>query len=218
MLVDWSVCDAPADCGCLALSPYDPARDHGVSTTASGAGAGGAVVKTTGSSVREIADAAPALANVRDLDCGNESDGKGHVSEKSGHWKVSGPVLEANGNEQESDIADAGIREMRTFAHEKDWKTTDGSTSAAPAIIPRSIIRSGFVSNSTSAPPSTPTTPPTATVGPFGPLAVAHLVESHPAIALSQRTSIAFFCAAHLFFFLFHEAMGNARWGILCFD
>jgi len=100
VLVDWSVCDAPADCGCLALSPYDPARDHEVSTMASGAGAGGAVVKTTGSSVREIADAAPALANVRDLDCGNESD------EKSGHWKVSGPALEANGNEQESDIAD----------------------------------------------------------------------------------------------------------------
>jgi len=99
VLVDWSVCDAAADCGCLALSPYDPARDHGVSTMASGGGGGGAVVKTTGSSVREIADAAAVLANVRDLDCENESDGKGHVREKSGHWKVSGPALEASENE-----------------------------------------------------------------------------------------------------------------------
>jgi hypothetical protein len=99
VLVDWSVCDAPADCGCLALSPYDPARDHGVSTMASGAGAGGAVVKTTGSSVREIADAAAVFANVRDLDCENESDEEDHVSEKSGRWKVSGPALEASENE-----------------------------------------------------------------------------------------------------------------------
>jgi len=56
-------------------------------------------VKTTGSSVREIADAAAVFANVRDLDCENESDEEDHVSEKSGRWKVSGPALEASENE-----------------------------------------------------------------------------------------------------------------------
>lgn len=95
---------------------------------------------------------------------------------------------------------------------------THGASSAAPAIIPRPIVCSVVTSNPTSASPTAPTTPPTTTLGPFRPLAFAYFVESHSTITLSQSASIAFFGATHLFFFLFHEAMGDTRWGSLCFD
>lgn len=54
--------------------------------------------------------------NVHELDCENESDEEGRGSEKSGHWKVSCHVTEANENAEASDIADAGAtKKMRTM-------------------------------------------------------------------------------------------------------
>jgi hypothetical protein len=153
------------------------------------------------------------------LDCENESDEEGRGNEKSGRWKVSCHVREASENAEESDIVDAGeTKKMRTTLVRRSRSKTDGTSSIAPATIPRSIFRSVVVSKPTSAPPTTPTTSPTTTLRPFRPLAFAHFVEAHPAITFGQCASIAFFGAAHLFFFLFHEAMGDTRRGTLCFD
>jgi hypothetical protein len=129
---------------------------------------------------------------------------------------VSCHVREACENAEESDIADAeAVKKMRSMLMRRIGSKTNGTSSAAPAIIPRSIV---IVSNPTSASPTTPSTPPTTTLRPFRPLAFAYVVESHPAVALSQGASIAFFGAAHFFFFLLHEAMGDARRRSLCFD
>lgn len=46
--------------------------------------------------------------NVYEWDCENENDEEGRGTEKSGHWKESCHVTEANENAEESDIADAG--------------------------------------------------------------------------------------------------------------
>ena len=155
---------------------------------------------------------------MHDLDCENESDGKDRASEKNGHLKVSYRVSEANENGWEDDIANARTKEDENFAGARDWKMADGSTSAAPAIIPRSIIRPGVVPDSTPASPTTPSTPPTTTLGPFGAFALAYVIESHPAIALGQRASVTFFGTAHFFFFLFHKATGDPCRRSLCFD
>jgi hypothetical protein len=129
---------------------------------------------------------------------------------------VSCHVREACENAEEIDIVDAeATKKMRRMLKRRIGSKTDGTSSAAPAIIPRSIV---VVSNPTSAPPTTPSTSPTTTFRPLRPLAFAYVVESHPAVALSQGASIAFFGAAHFFFFLLHEAAGDARRRSLCFD
>jgi len=157
---------------------------------------------------------------VHGLDCENESDGTGHASEKSDHLTVSCPVSEANENGWENDIADARTKEDENFAGVRDWKMADGSTSAAPAVIPRprSIIRPGVIPESTSASPTTPSAPPTTTLDPFGAFALAYFVESRPAIALGQCAGVTFLGTAHFFFFFFHEAAGNPCRRSLCFD
>jgi hypothetical protein len=103
--------------------------------------AGGDVVeKRRGFLVGVIDDADAEIANVHELECESESDGEGRLSEKSDHWKESYHVPEASENAQESDIVDAGAKKtMRIFVRGKDWKQTDAS-SAAPAIIPRSVV------------------------------------------------------------------------------
>jgi hypothetical protein len=152
------------------------------------------------------------------LDCENESDGKGHASEKSDRLKESCPASEGNENDWENDIADAGRNEDENFAGVRNWKLADGSTSATPAIVPRSIIRPRVIPNSTSASPTTPSTPPTTTLGPFGAFPLAYFIESHPAIALGEGASVTFFGTAHFFFFFFNEATGNPCRRSLCFD
>jgi len=154
--------------------------------------------------------------NVHELECENEDDEGGRGSEKSGRLKVSCHVKEVCGNAEEIDIAGAeAVKKMRSMFMRRIGSKTDGTSSAAPAIIPRSIV---VVSNPTSASPTTPSTSPTTTLRPLRPLAFAYVVESHPAVALSQGASIAFIGAAHFFFFLLHEAMGYARRRSLCFD
>jgi hypothetical protein len=129
---------------------------------------------------------------------------------------VSCHVREACENAEESDIADAkAVKKMRSMLMRRIGSKTDGTSSAAPAIVPRSIV---VVSKPTSASPTTPSTPPTTTLRPLRPLAFAYIVESHPAVALSQGASVVFFGAAHFFFFFLHEAMGDARRRSLCFD
>ena len=72
------------------------------------------------------------------LDCENESDGKGHASEKSDHLTVSFPMSEANENGWENDITYAGTKEDENFAGVRDWKMADGSTSA-PSRLHRCV-------------------------------------------------------------------------------
>jgi hypothetical protein len=124
--------------------------------------------------------------------------------------------MEACENAEEIDIADAeAMKKMRIMHMRGIGSKTDGTSSAAPAIIPRSIV---VVSKPTSASPTTPSTSPTTTLRPLRPFAFAYVVESHPAVALGQGASIAFLGAAHFFFFLLDEATGDARRGSLCFD
>ena len=94
----------------------------------------------------------------------------------------------------------------------------DSSTTVAPAIISRSIIRPGVIPDSASTSPATPSTPPTTTLGPFGAFAAAYFIETRPAIALCQCASVAFLGTAHFFFFLFDKATGNPCRRSLCFD
>jgi hypothetical protein len=107
---------------------------------------------------------------------------------------------------------------MRRLLVRKERGRTDGTSSATPAIIPRPVVRSVVVSKSTSASPTTSSPPPTATLRSLGPLAFAYIVESQPAIAFGQCTSIALLGTAHLFFFLLYKGVRNTRRGSLCFD
>jgi hypothetical protein len=79
--------------------------------------------------------------NVHELDCKSESDVKDHASKKNDHLMMSCPMSKANANGWENDITDTRMKEGENFASITDWKITDGSTLAAPAIISHSAIQ-----------------------------------------------------------------------------
>ena len=127
-----------------------------------------------------------------EVGCGNVRRGWGCVSVSvsgvegrgngmSGRWRGSchGAGVSENGAEND-DTVDAGEGELLWFVMDVVEMNTHGSATAAPAVVPWSVV----VAYSTPASSATATPPPATTVRPLRALSLANFVESLPAITL----------------------------------